>query len=142
MYLKNIDSRDVWVKGNFKSSTEQNFLSLDDLNQKLKAAGFTPITAMPPIQFNNPLGWVFNANGNKLVLNPVTNKIKVLIDKSIINEDIVEEISMSETKDAQLDLRFDTVNFVEKEEEENAPVLLHLKVKDEKAEAEEEKKVL
>ena len=49
---------------------------------------------------------------------------------------------MSETKDVQIDLRFDTVNFVEKEEEENAPVLLHLKVKDEKAEAEEEKKEL
>ena len=34
VYLKKIDNKDVWVKGNFRSSLEQTFLSLDDLNQK------------------------------------------------------------------------------------------------------------
>lgn len=68
--------------------------------------------------------------------------VEDVLAPKLIDEDAVEEIAMTETKDAQLDLRFDTVNFVEKEEEETAPVLLHLKVKDEKAEAEEEKKEL
>ena len=40
VYLKKIDNKDVWVKGNFRSSLEQTFLSLDDLNQKLRAAGY------------------------------------------------------------------------------------------------------
>jgi len=49
---------------------------------------------------------------------------------------------MPELKDAQIDLHFEAINIVQKEEEENVPVHLHLKIKDEKAEAEDEKKEL
>jgi len=35
VYLKKINDKDVWVKGSLKT-TEQPFLSLSDLNQKLK----------------------------------------------------------------------------------------------------------
>jgi dipeptidyl-peptidase-4 len=91
VYLKKIDNKDVWVKGNFRSSLEQTFLSLDDLNQKLRAAGYDNLAAMPAIQFNKPTGWIFSVHGNRVALDPVSNKIKVLIDKSIINKDIVEE---------------------------------------------------
>ncbi|HWI90286.1 MAG TPA: DPP IV N-terminal domain-containing protein [Flavisolibacter sp.] len=93
VYLKKINNQDVWVKGNFRSSSEQTFLSLDNLNQKLRAVGYENLTSMPAIQFNKPTGWIFNANGNRVALDPVSNKIKVLIDKSIINKDIVEESS-------------------------------------------------
>jgi cell division protein FtsZ len=60
----------------------------------------------------------------------------------LIDEDTITEIPMPQLRDAQMDLHFDTVNFVEKEEEETAPVHLHLKIRDEKAEAEAEKKEL
>jgi dipeptidyl-peptidase 4 len=93
VYLKKINNQDVWVKGNFRSSSEQTFLSLDNLNQKLRAVGYENLTSMPAIQFNKPTGWIFNVNGNRVALDPVSNKIKVLIDKSIINKDIVEESS-------------------------------------------------
>ena len=36
VYLKKINDKDVWMKGNFQSA-EQNFLTLEQLNQKLKA---------------------------------------------------------------------------------------------------------
>jgi dipeptidyl-peptidase-4 len=90
VYLKKINNQDVWVKGNFKSA-EQNFLSLDDLNQKLNAAGYDALTAMPMIQFNKSPEWIMTANGNRIALNPTTNKARVIIDKSILNKDIVEE---------------------------------------------------
>jgi dipeptidyl-peptidase 4 len=91
VYLKKTDKKDVWVKGNFKSSSEQTFLSLEDLNQKLKTAGLGELNTMPAVQFNKPTGWILNVNGNKISLDPVTNKIKLLIDKSIINKEVVEE---------------------------------------------------
>src|SRR5574337_1491009 len=71
---------------------------------------------------------------------PQESKIEDILAPKLIDEDAIAEISVAEVKDAQLDLHFDTVNFVEKEDEENTPVHLHLKIKDEKAEAEEEKK--
>src|SRR4051812_6633138 len=45
-YLKKTGSQDVWVRGNL-SSGEQAFLTLDQLNQKLRAAGKDTVNAMP-----------------------------------------------------------------------------------------------
>lgn len=73
---------------------------------------------------------------------PAEPMIEDILAPKLIDEDGITEIPMPEIKDAQIDLHFDSVNFVEKEEEETAPVHLHLKIKDEKAEAEEEKKEL
>lgn len=70
-------------------------------------------------------------------------KIEDLLAPKLIDEESTSEISMPEVKDAQIDLHLSTVNFVEEKEEQNiAPVHLHLKIKDERAEAEEEKKEL
>jgi len=73
---------------------------------------------------------------------PQEPTIEDVLAPKLIDEDAITEIPMPQIKDAQLDLHFNTVNFVEKEGEESAPVHLHLKIKDEKAEAEEEKKEL
>jgi dipeptidyl-peptidase 4 len=93
VYLKKIDGKDVWVKGNFKFSAEQNFLSLEQLNQKLNTAGFDALAEMPVINFYRSPEWMFNVNGNRIALNPATNKIKVIMDKSIANKEIAEESS-------------------------------------------------
>jgi cell division protein FtsZ len=78
---------------------------------------------------------------------PSEPKVEDVLAPKLIDEDAITEIPMPELKDAQMDLQFDTINFVEekivdKEEEESAPVHLHLKIKDEKAEADQEKKEL
>lgn len=93
VHLKKINDKDVWVRGNFKSPTEQNFLSLEDLNQKLNAAGLDALAEMPAINFYKSSEWMFTANGNRIALNPTTNKVRVVMDKSIANKEIAEESS-------------------------------------------------
>lgn len=93
VYLKKINDKDVWVRGNFKSSIEQNFLSLEELNQKLNAAGFDALAEMPGINFYRSPEWMLTVNGSRIALNPVTNKVRVIMDKSIANKEIAEESS-------------------------------------------------
>ena len=73
---------------------------------------------------------------------PQEPKIEDVLAPKLIDEDTIIEIPMPQLRDAQIDLHFDTVNYVEKEEDETQPVHLHLKIKDEKADADEEKKEL
>ncbi len=90
VYLKKIDGKDVWVKGNFQTA-ETNFLTLEQLNEKLKSSTYGELKAMPAIQFTISSDWVFNANGNKIALNPVTNQTRELIKNSIAEKTAVEE---------------------------------------------------
>ena len=71
-----------------------------------------------------------------------TSKIEDPLAPKLIDENTIQEIPMPELKDAQNDIYLGTINFVEKEPEEEQPVHLQLKIKDEKAEADEEKKEL
>ena len=91
VYLKKITDKDVWVRGNFKSPAEQSFLSLTDLNQKLKGADLDTVNTMPAIQFNRAAEWIMTVNGNKIALDPVTNQKRILIDKTIAGKENVEE---------------------------------------------------
>ena len=91
VYLKRVENKDVWMKGNLKSAAEQIFLSLDDLNQKLKAAGSDGLTGMPMIQFNKSSEWIFSVNGSKFSLNTTTSQLKTIIDKNMANKESVEE---------------------------------------------------
>jgi dipeptidyl-peptidase 4 len=91
IYLKRLDNQEVWVKGNSQTSAEQKFLTLDGLNQKLKAAGYDGLTGMPMIQFNKSPEWIFYVNGSKFALNSTTNQLRTIIDKSIANKENVEE---------------------------------------------------
>jgi len=90
VYLKKITDKDVWVRGNFKSS-EAPFFSLEQLNQKLKAAGSDTVSAMPVVQFNQSAEWIMKVNGSKIALNPATGKIRTIINKTISNKENVEE---------------------------------------------------
>jgi dipeptidyl-peptidase-4 len=90
VYLKKINGEDVWMRGNFQSA-EQPFLSLADLNQKLKTAGSDTVSSMPNIQFNKGIEWIMTVNGSKLALSPVSNKKRILIDKSIAGKENAEE---------------------------------------------------
>ncbi len=70
-------------------------------------------------------------------------KEDLLAPKLIDENTIAEEIPMPQLQDAKIDLHLGTLNFVEeKEEEPAAPVHMHLKIKDESAEADAEKREL
>jgi dipeptidyl-peptidase 4 len=93
VYLKKVDDKDVWMRGNLKSSSEQSFLSLDDLSQKMKLSGYDALTAMPPINFYKAPEWIFTVNGTEYSLDPKSGRVRVVIDKTINAKQNVEESS-------------------------------------------------
>ena len=88
--LKKINNKDIFVRGNFKAN-ETPFLSLEQLNQKLKTAGSDTAAAMPVIQFNQSAEWFMKVNGNKIALDPSTGKIRTIINKYISQKENAEE---------------------------------------------------
>ena len=90
VYLKTINAKSVWVRGNFKNN-EAPFLTVEQLNQKLKAAGTDTTLTMPDIQFDRSVDWIMTINGNKIAFNPVTGKARTLISKSLAGKQNVEE---------------------------------------------------
>lgn len=93
VYLKRINDADAWVKGNFKSKEEVTLLTLAQLNEKLQAAGYPALKAMPAIQFNKSANWILKAGGNKISLDPVSGKAQVLLTKSLGEKENAEESS-------------------------------------------------
>ena len=91
VYVKKINDRDVWVKGNFKSKEETPFLTQDQLNAKLRESGMATIDFMPPIQFNAER-WTTMINGRKLEIDPINFSVKSLFDSSV-KEQLPVEIS-------------------------------------------------
>lgn len=87
VYLDNKDGKDVWVK---KDGT--SFLSLDELNTRLKAAGLEDVKTMPVIQFNKSANWIMSVGGSKIALSS-SGKAKVIIDKTIAGKTNLEESS-------------------------------------------------
>ncbi|GAB2827672.1 S9 family peptidase [Ferruginibacter profundus] len=92
VYLKKIEGKEVWVKGNMKTA-ETPFLTLEQLNDKLKTSGYGDLKTMPAIQFNVSADWILNANGNKIALNPVTNQTKELLKSTVADKTAAEESS-------------------------------------------------
>jgi len=91
VYLKRTGNQYVWMRGNFNSATEQVFLSLSLLNQKLKSAGRDTLSTLPSMQFNKSAAWIIMIDSNKIAFNPVTNKATTIIDKANLKKENVEE---------------------------------------------------
>jgi dipeptidyl-peptidase-4 len=80
VYAKRSGNEVTWLAGDFKSKEEKALLTLEALNQKLKAAGRTELKAMPMIQFNQGADWILNIQGEKVAYNPVKGSFTTLID--------------------------------------------------------------
>ena len=93
VYLKKTNDQDTWMKGNFKDKDEAVFLTLTQLNEKLKAAGFGDLKTMPAIQFNTLFDWVLKSKGSKISLNPVSGQVKVIVPDSLATKENAEESS-------------------------------------------------
>ncbi len=91
VYLKKIDGKDVWYKGTSAPKDDVPFLSLAQLNAKLKLAGIDTVATMPPIQFNQSEDWKMMINGTKYALNTITNKARIVVSKNILSKENVEE---------------------------------------------------
>lgn len=88
VYLK----KDVWMRGNYKMKADTAFLTLDKLNSKLKAAGADTLKSFTLIRFT-PEGWQMAINGNRILLDPVSNKFKTILPKKFAEKENAEESS-------------------------------------------------
>jgi dipeptidyl-peptidase-4 len=91
VYAKRVGGEPVWMTGNFKAQQEQQFLSLAQLNQKLKSFQKDTLKAMPFIQFNQGPDWILTVDGSKVAFNPTKNTYKVIVDATIASKTNVEE---------------------------------------------------
>ena len=92
VYLKNSPEKTAWMRGSNKMSVDSVFLTLEKLNNYLKWAGLDTVKAMPSIRFL-PAGWMMTVNGNKILLDPVSRKYKMLLSKELADKENVEESS-------------------------------------------------
>jgi dipeptidyl-peptidase-4 len=90
VYAKRAGNEPLWMKGGSEEE-EKPFLSLAELNVKLRAAGLDSVKGMPMIQFNQGPDWIIGLNGAKVALNPATNKSRVLVNADLAGKTNVEE---------------------------------------------------
>jgi dipeptidyl-peptidase 4 len=90
VYLKKVDNKDVWMRGNYKMKADTLFLTLDKLNKYLKLAWLDTVKAMPLIKFAIN-GWQMTVNGNKLLLDTETSKYQMLLKKDFAAKENAEE---------------------------------------------------
>ena len=91
IYAKRIGNVPVWLSGSAKTKEDQAFLTLNQLNQKLRTAQRDTLKMMPMIQFNQGPEWILNSSGSKIALDPVKNTARVLVDQSLSGKSNVEE---------------------------------------------------
>lgn len=90
VYLKKMDDKDVWLRGNAKSTEATPFLTLDQLNEKLTAAGLTALKTMPEIKFNTGTGWTITNKDYKISIDPIKGDVKQLISKKYVGKTNLE----------------------------------------------------
>ena len=89
VYAKRVNGNPEWLTGNFKEK-EKTFLSLSQLNEKLRIAKLDTVQAMPMLQFNQQKDWIVYLNGSKIALNPVNNTYQVLLSKELSEKENAE----------------------------------------------------
>lgn len=101
VYLGEKNGRAGWIKGMYTpgnkktqySVKETLFLTLQQLNEKLRAASRDTLLAMPAIRFDQSPGWIMTIKGEKISLDPNTNKIRVIIPAKVASKQNLEESS-------------------------------------------------
>ncbi|HEY6062558.1 MAG TPA: DPP IV N-terminal domain-containing protein, partial [Chitinophagaceae bacterium] len=89
LYLKKLDGKDTWFKGNTKPAADSIFLTLDALNKKLQQSGLDTVKDMPAIKFA-PGSWTMTVNGSKIALEPVLHTYKTIVSKELASKENME----------------------------------------------------
>jgi dipeptidyl-peptidase 4 len=92
VYLKKVDGKDVFVRGNFKSKEDVPFLTLAQFNNRLRAGTMDTVAVFPTIQFNND-NWVVSIKGTKYSFSSVNEQYKVLVEKELGAKENIEQSS-------------------------------------------------
>jgi dipeptidyl-peptidase-4 len=82
IYLKKLNGTDTWVRGNFNSGEEAAFLTLAQLNQRLRNVKQDSLKTLPPVQFNND-NYIVSIRGTKYSFSTADQSYKTLLDKDL-----------------------------------------------------------
>ncbi|MBC7535743.1 MAG: DPP IV N-terminal domain-containing protein [Ferruginibacter sp.] len=89
IYLKKTDGIYAYVRGNFKSKEDVIFLTIEQFNEKMRAASLDTLKTLPVLQFNND-NWILSIKGQKFAFNSLDKGYKVITDKSIADKENLE----------------------------------------------------
>lgn len=92
VYLKKADGTEKYMRGSFSSKEDVDYLTLVQLNERLRAASIDTLKSLPPIQFNAG-NWVVNIKGQKLSFSTASKEYTTIIDKESATKENVEESS-------------------------------------------------
>lgn len=82
VYLKKTDGKERWIKGNYKTGEQDNFLTPQQLNAALKQIGTDTILNMPALQFTVDNA-MFTLKGAKYNYDFKTLTAKLITDKKL-----------------------------------------------------------
>ena len=89
IYIKKIDGKDTWMKGDFSSKEETSYMSLSQINEKLRNAKSDTLINMPAIQFSKD-GFTLTVKGSKKFIG-FDNTVKTIITAETSGKENVEE---------------------------------------------------
>ncbi|MEO5943432.1 MAG: DPP IV N-terminal domain-containing protein [Ferruginibacter sp.] len=92
IYLKKTNGTDVWMRGNFKDKEEAIFLTLSQLNQRLKNVQQDSLTALPPSQFDKDF-YTVTVRGTKYSFSSNDQSYSTLLDKDFSGKQNLDESS-------------------------------------------------
>ena len=93
VYLKKVEGKDIWMRGNFKMKADSAFLTLDKLNNFLSQNGLTTAKEMPLIKFT-PKGWIMTSNGHRILVDPEKKSYVTLLKKELAAKENAEQSSV------------------------------------------------
>jgi len=93
VYLKKVEGKDIWMRGNFRLNADTVFLTLDKLNNLLSQNGLTTAKEMPVIKFT-PKGWIMTSNGHRILVDPEKKSYVTLLKKELAAKENAEESSV------------------------------------------------
>ncbi len=91
IYLDKDGSKEVWKRGNINSKATQPYLSLQQLNSKLKLRGMDTFSTMPAIDFSTSADWILTIKGKKMGIQSSVINSKLLVDSIIGTKENVDE---------------------------------------------------
>lgn len=80
VYLKKVGGMDKWIRGSFDAPKESEYLSMTELNRRLREASLDTLATMPPVQFEKDKYFV-SIKGRKFSFDNTGSGYREVIDK-------------------------------------------------------------
>ena len=90
VFIRKINGEDTWVRGSFSDAQGRAFLTLTELNRRVRLAGMDSFKTLPPVQFNND-NYVVSIKGNKYSFSQSGDTYKLLGEAKASGKEVLDE---------------------------------------------------